>query len=129
MIDANGTVFIFERRLRFFNFRPKREERALLFQFVRELKGSLDRYGEFSVNFFQDGDNLHGELLLQLSKQEDSSERVATNRSIQVLGTTLPQLLLEIHYEVAKSFRDKKRAVLPVLPSSGKRAVSLRPGS
>jgi hypothetical protein len=123
MIDANGTVFVFEHRLRFFNFRPLREERALLYQFVRELKESLESHGEFSVNFFKDGDNLHGELLIQ--RPENSSEE-SISRTVQVLGTTLPQLLLEIHYEVARSFGGKKPVVLPNVNTAPKASTPIQ---
>tara|TARA_R110000868_G_scaffold209490_4_gene459311 strand:+ start:6869 stop:7219 length:351 start_codon:yes stop_codon:yes gene_type:complete len=64
MIDANSGVYYFNDKVKFFGFKPKPDERVWLQRFVDKLWLKSPSFSSISLNFFKDGDNYHGEVLI-----------------------------------------------------------------
>lgn len=106
MIDANTGIYRFNDKTKFFGFVPDLEQKREVQLLLDRLWSKSPSFSRTSVNFFRDGDNYHGEVLIT------SGERLFVAKDV---ASELVKLLPKLERKISRQLRQwhKSRTILP----------------
>lgn len=106
MIDANTGIYRLNDRAKFFGFIPNPEQRKEVQFLLDRLWSKSPSFSRTSVNFFRDGDNYHGEILITSGERLFVAKEISNN-----FNSMLPKLERKISRQL--KHWHKSRIVLP----------------
>src|SRR5690606_14918299 len=94
-------------KVKCFGFIPDKESIAEIHLMLERLENKSPSYSNMSVNFFREGDNFQGEILIT------SGERIFVSKDI---STNISTLLAKLEKKMARKLR-QWRQIRTILPS------------
>jgi hypothetical protein len=79
MICPQSKLLILKERIRLFNLNPSKEERSILMHFLDEIDHNFSDSIDYSLNFFNDGGNIFGEVFIENEHKVLSSRQMGTS--------------------------------------------------
>lgn len=106
MIDANTGIYRIDDKVKFFGLIPEKSHISQVQLMLERIENKSPAFSSISVNFFRDGENYHGEILIT------SGERIFVSKE---MSTDFTILLTKLEKKMARKLRQWRqiRSILP----------------